>query len=131
MPLPRAAGLVSHARTTDLMVELVKLAAAKFERFTADTGQPLDWTRSGSLKVAMSPFFSPYGSAGETITEKVYTDFLSADVPLGSGGVSPCTGGDRRTLSIRNEVPAVPLPPMARSDFSGSGPGGKVRDPET
>jgi glycine/D-amino acid oxidase-like deaminating enzyme len=49
---PRAAGLVSHARTTDLMIELVKIASAKLERFTADTGQPLDWTRSGSLKVA-------------------------------------------------------------------------------
>jgi glycine/D-amino acid oxidase-like deaminating enzyme len=52
---PRAAGLISHARTTDLMTEVVKLAAAKFERFTADTGQPLDWTRSGSLKVARRP----------------------------------------------------------------------------
>jgi glycine/D-amino acid oxidase-like deaminating enzyme len=52
---PRAAGLVSHARTTDLMIELVKLAAAKLERFAADTGQPLDWTRSGSLKVARRP----------------------------------------------------------------------------
>ena len=49
---PRAAGLMSHARTTDLMVELVKLAAANLECFAADTGQPLDWTRSGSLKVA-------------------------------------------------------------------------------
>jgi glycine/D-amino acid oxidase-like deaminating enzyme len=52
---PRAAGLVSHARTTDLMVELVKRAGAKLERFTEDTGQPLDWTRSGSLKVARRP----------------------------------------------------------------------------
>ena len=49
---PRAAGLVAHARSTDLMVELVKLAAEGIERFTADTGQPLSWTRSGSLKVA-------------------------------------------------------------------------------
>jgi glycine/D-amino acid oxidase-like deaminating enzyme len=49
---PRAAGLISHARTTDLMTEIVKLAAAKYERFSADTGQPLDWTRSGSIKVA-------------------------------------------------------------------------------
>lgn len=49
---PRAAGLVSHARTTDLMIELVQLAAAKLRRFSGDTGQPLDWTRSGSLKVA-------------------------------------------------------------------------------
>lgn len=52
---PRAAGLVSHARTTDLMVELVQRASAKLERFTEDTGQPLDWTRSGSLKVARRP----------------------------------------------------------------------------
>jgi len=52
---PRAAGLVSHARKTDLMVALIKRAAAKLERFTADTGQPLDWTRPGSLKVARRP----------------------------------------------------------------------------
>jgi glycine/D-amino acid oxidase-like deaminating enzyme len=49
---PRAAGLVSHARTTDLMTELVQRASAKLTRFREDTGQPLDWTRSGSLKVA-------------------------------------------------------------------------------
>jgi glycine/D-amino acid oxidase-like deaminating enzyme len=52
---PRAAGLVSHARTTDLMCELVRRAAAKLERFAADTGQPLDWVRPGSLKVARQP----------------------------------------------------------------------------
>jgi 4-methylaminobutanoate oxidase (formaldehyde-forming) len=49
---PRAAGLVSHARSSDLMVQLVQLASAKLKRFTEDTGEPLDWTRSGSLKVA-------------------------------------------------------------------------------
>jgi 4-methylaminobutanoate oxidase (formaldehyde-forming) len=49
---PRAAGLISHARSTDLMVELVTRAAAGIERFTEETGQPLDWLRSGSLKVA-------------------------------------------------------------------------------
>jgi 4-methylaminobutanoate oxidase (formaldehyde-forming) len=52
---PRAAGLVSHARTTDLMCEVVRRAAAKLERFAADTGQPLDWVRPGSLKVARRP----------------------------------------------------------------------------
>jgi glycine/D-amino acid oxidase-like deaminating enzyme len=52
---PRAAGLISHARTTDLMCELVRRAASKLERFTADTGQPLDWVRPGSLKVARRP----------------------------------------------------------------------------
>jgi glycine/D-amino acid oxidase-like deaminating enzyme len=49
---PRAAGLVSHARTSDLMVELVKLASRNLERFADDTGHPLDWVRSGSLKIA-------------------------------------------------------------------------------
>jgi glycine/D-amino acid oxidase-like deaminating enzyme len=49
---PRAAGLASNARTTDLMVELIKLACANLRRFSEDTGQPLDWTQSGSLKVA-------------------------------------------------------------------------------
>jgi glycine/D-amino acid oxidase-like deaminating enzyme len=48
---PRAAGLMSHARTTDLMVQLVQLATANLKRFTSDTGQPLDWTQPGSLKV--------------------------------------------------------------------------------
>jgi glycine/D-amino acid oxidase-like deaminating enzyme len=52
---PRAAGLVSHARTTDLMTRLVTLASAKLERFTEDTGQRLAWTRPGSLKIARRP----------------------------------------------------------------------------
>lgn len=49
---PRAAGLVSLARSTDLMVELVQTAVRNIERFADDTGSPLDWVRSGSLKVA-------------------------------------------------------------------------------
>jgi 4-methylaminobutanoate oxidase (formaldehyde-forming) len=48
---PRAAGLMSHARTSDFMVELVQLATANLKRFTSDTAQPLNWTQSGSLKV--------------------------------------------------------------------------------
>jgi 4-methylaminobutanoate oxidase (formaldehyde-forming) len=37
------------------MTELVKIAGAKLARFTEETGQPLDWTRAGSLKVARRP----------------------------------------------------------------------------
>jgi len=48
---PRAAGLMSHARTSDFMIELVQLATANLKRFTSETGQPLDWTQPGSLKV--------------------------------------------------------------------------------
>jgi 4-methylaminobutanoate oxidase (formaldehyde-forming) len=37
------------------MTELIKLAAEKIKRFTQDTGQPLNWIHSGSLKVARRP----------------------------------------------------------------------------
>jgi len=49
---PRAAGMVSCVRKSELMINLIKLAAEKIKRFTEDTGQPLDWIHSGSLKVA-------------------------------------------------------------------------------
>jgi 4-methylaminobutanoate oxidase (formaldehyde-forming) len=49
---PRAAGMVSCARKNELMTNLIRLAAQKIKRFTEDTGQPLDWVHSGSLKVA-------------------------------------------------------------------------------
>lgn len=49
---PRAAGMVSCARKSELMTHLIKLAAERIRRFSEETGQPLDWVRSGSLKVA-------------------------------------------------------------------------------
>ena len=49
---PRAAGMVSCLRKSGFMIELIKLAAKKIPRFTEETGQPLDWVHSGSLKVA-------------------------------------------------------------------------------
>src|SRR5262249_977493 len=49
---PRAAGMVSCARKSDLMIGLIKRAAEKLKHFTEDTGQPLEWVHSGSLKVA-------------------------------------------------------------------------------
>jgi len=49
---PRAAGMVSCARSTDLMTQLIKLAVERIRRFREETGQPLDWVHSGSLKVA-------------------------------------------------------------------------------
>ncbi|MGV2287758.1 FAD-binding oxidoreductase [Trinickia sp. YCB016] len=52
---PRAAGMVSCLRKSDLMIDLIKLAAAKIKQFSTDTGQPLDWVQSGSLKVARRP----------------------------------------------------------------------------
>jgi glycine/D-amino acid oxidase-like deaminating enzyme len=52
---PRAAGMVSCVRKTELMTQLIKLAAETFRRFTEETGQPLDWVHGGSLKVARRP----------------------------------------------------------------------------
>ena len=52
---PRAAGMVSCVRKGDLMIELIKDACRKIENFTAETGQPLDWVHSGSLKIARRP----------------------------------------------------------------------------
>ena len=52
---PRAAGMVSCLRKSDLMIDLIKLAADRIRQFSGDTGQPLDWVHSGSLKVARRP----------------------------------------------------------------------------
>jgi glycine/D-amino acid oxidase-like deaminating enzyme len=49
---PRAAGMVSCLRKGDLMISLIKDACRKIEAFTEETGQPLDWVHSGSLKIA-------------------------------------------------------------------------------
>jgi len=52
---PRAAGMVSCARKGDLMTSLIKHACRKIEAFSEETGQPLDWVHSGSLKIARRP----------------------------------------------------------------------------
>ena len=49
---PRAAGMVSCMRKGELMTRLIKVAAAAIRGFAEETGQPLDWVHSGSLKVA-------------------------------------------------------------------------------
>jgi glycine/D-amino acid oxidase-like deaminating enzyme len=52
---PRAAGMVSYVRKGELMTTLIKDACRKIEAFTEETGQPLDWVHSGSLKIARRP----------------------------------------------------------------------------
>src|SRR5215475_3663680 len=52
---PRAAGMVSCVRKSELMIKLIKLSAERIKRFTDETEQPLDWVHSGSLKVARRP----------------------------------------------------------------------------
>jgi glycine/D-amino acid oxidase-like deaminating enzyme len=52
---PRAAGMVSYLRKTDLLIELVRRASDRIRTFAEDTGEPLDWVRPGSLKVSRRP----------------------------------------------------------------------------
>lgn len=52
---PRAAGLVSYVRKSDLMIQLIKRAGQILKDFTRETGEPLRWMQSGSLKVARRP----------------------------------------------------------------------------
>jgi len=52
---PRAAGMVSYMRKSELMINLIKLAGQKIRSFSKDTGQPLNWVHSGSLKIARRP----------------------------------------------------------------------------
>lgn len=52
---PRAAGMVSCARKSELMINLIKLACQRIRSFSEDTGQPLNWVHSGSLKIARRP----------------------------------------------------------------------------
>src|SRR5215469_270639 len=56
---PRAAGMVSYARKSDVMISLMKKAGDHIARFTEETGQPLDWVRPGSLKITRLPQDAP------------------------------------------------------------------------
>jgi len=51
----RAAGLTGQNRSTDAMTRLAALAVRKIERFTAETGEPLVYHQTGSLKIARMP----------------------------------------------------------------------------
>jgi glycine/D-amino acid oxidase-like deaminating enzyme len=49
---PRAAGLTQMVRNTDLMTDLARRSVDKIVNFTAETGQPIEFHQSGSLKIA-------------------------------------------------------------------------------
>ncbi len=52
---PRAAGLTSQARDTDLMTRLAQRAVRKIETFQEDTGEALIFHQPGALKIARTP----------------------------------------------------------------------------
>ena len=52
---PRAAGLTSQARGTDLMTALAKRAVHKIEAFKQETGEDVVFYQPGALKIARLP----------------------------------------------------------------------------
>jgi glycine/D-amino acid oxidase-like deaminating enzyme len=52
---PRAAGLTSQMRHSELMTRLATMATNKIKSFTADTGEEMIYFQSGSLRIARSP----------------------------------------------------------------------------
>src|SRR5689334_12078890 len=49
---PRAAGLTSQIRKSELMTRLATMAVDKIKNFTAETGEELVYFQSGSLRIA-------------------------------------------------------------------------------
>jgi glycine/D-amino acid oxidase-like deaminating enzyme len=52
---PRAAGLTQQIRSSELMARLAKRACELIASFTHDTGEPMEYFRSGSVKLARLP----------------------------------------------------------------------------
>src|SRR5436190_3743768 len=52
---PRAAGLTAQIRQSELMTRLAAMAVKKIRNFTVETGEPLIYFQSGSLKIARTP----------------------------------------------------------------------------
>jgi 4-methylaminobutanoate oxidase (formaldehyde-forming) len=55
---PRAAGLTQQIRADAVMTHLAVRSVAKIEQFEAETGEPLAFHQSGSLKLARTPEFA-------------------------------------------------------------------------
>src|SRR5215475_11114518 len=49
---PRAAGLTSQIRQSELMTRLATMAVEKIKNFTVETGEELIYHQTGSLKIA-------------------------------------------------------------------------------
>src|SRR5579864_4027634 len=52
---PRAAGLTSQIRQSELMTRLATMAVNKIKNFTLETGEEMIYCQSGSLKIARTP----------------------------------------------------------------------------
>ena len=56
---PRAAGLTQQIRSDPVMTRLAMRSVAKIKQFETDTGEPLAFHQSGSLKLTRTPEFVP------------------------------------------------------------------------
>lgn len=52
---PNAAGLTQQVRELSLMTDLARRSLAKITHFAAETGQPIVYVQSGSMKIARTP----------------------------------------------------------------------------
>src|ERR1700722_15170523 len=52
---PRAAGLTAQVRQSELMTRLATMAGGKIKNFAVETGEPMTYFQSGSLKIARIP----------------------------------------------------------------------------
>ena len=52
---PRAAGLTAQVRGDMVMTRLAMQGVRKIERFTEETGEPMEYFQSGSMKIARLP----------------------------------------------------------------------------
>ena len=95
---PRAAGMVSCVRKGDLMISLIKLACERIRSFSKDTGQPLNWVHSGSLKIARRPQDA---------------EVIASDVARG-----PAYGAGGGTDFARRGTSTEPIPPIRRHSRS-------------
>src|ERR1051326_1710488 len=52
---PRAAGLTSQIRESDLMTRLATMAVEKIKNFTVETGEAMTYFQPGSLRIDRTP----------------------------------------------------------------------------
>ena len=87
---PRAAGLTAQIRQSELMTRLATMAVEKIKNFTVETGEPLLYCQSGSLKIAGSRLAAP--SAERTMSPRgIFCPPTSMSSP--AIRLVHCTGG--------------------------------------
>ncbi|HEV2439898.1 MAG TPA: FAD-binding oxidoreductase [bacterium] len=97
---PRAAGFVSCARKSDVMIALVKRASEHLRQFTEETGQPLDWVHSGSLKIARRPQDAPVIAADLARGRRMGLDVEQIS-PADAHRLNPFLTGDGIVAAMR------------------------------